>query len=166
MVPKFKYYFYPFLNNLIIHNSCRLFDLAIYISQDLKLTKKDLAALTKGGKVTKHSSRVNYCASYLKRMGLVETFSPGAYKITSKGIEVLNKYGKDLTLENLRELPEYILTQVKSEISGNSDLVYVKSHRRGNKIISPYICNKKFLNTKNPHIENIVSESFKEKSSD
>lgn len=130
--------------------NCRLYDLARYISIDLHLSEKDLKEYTKSGRITKHNSRVNYCASYLKKMGLVETFSVGSYKITQKGKDVLEKYGKDLTLDSLRELPEFIIAQTNPE---NTDLVYVKPHKRGTKIIGPYICNKKLLNEKNPNIE-------------
>ncbi len=79
------------------------------------MSNEDYNEYTKSGRVTKHFSRVNYCASYLKKMGLVEAFSVGSYKITTKGLEVLEKYGEDLTLDNLRELPEFIATQVNSE---------------------------------------------------
>ena len=159
MIPKFKYYFHPFLFNLKERGTCRLYDLTRYIGQDLKLTDSDLGEYTKGGRVTKHSSRVNYCASYLKKMGLVETFSAGAYQITQRGLEVLEKYGEKLTLESLRELPEFIATQVNAS---NTDVVYVKPHKRGNKMIGPYICNKNLLKSKNPNIVHSVSESYRE----
>ncbi len=100
MTPKFKYYFYPFLYNLKERETCRLYDLTRYIGQDLKLTDGDLEEYTKGGRVTKHSSRVNYCASYLKKMGLVETFSAGTYQITSVG----RKYLRSRELTNARAL--------------------------------------------------------------
>lgn len=122
------------------------------------MSENDLKEYTKSGRVTKHNSRVNYCASYLKKMGLVETFSVGAYQITPKGKCVLEKYGKDLTLDSLRELPEFIITQANPE---NRDLVYVKPHKRGSKIIGPYICNKKLLNEKNPNVESGKIETIR-----
>lgn len=158
MIPKFKYYFFPFLNNLLLKGNCRLYDLSRYIGMDLHLSETDLTECTKSGRVTKHSSRVNYCASYLKKMGLVESFSVGSYKITDKGKEVLEKYGKNLTLDSLRELPEFILTQANPK---NRDLVYVKPHKRGTKIIGPYICNKKLLNDKNPNVESGKIDSIR-----
>lgn len=160
MIPKFKFYFFPFLKNLSQRGNCRLYDLSRYIGIDLKLTEGDLKENTKSGRITKHSSRVNYCASYLKKMGLVETFSVGSYQITEKGEMVLQKYGERLTLDSLRELPEFIATQVSSE---NIDLVYVKPHKRGSKIIGPYVCNKKLLNEKNPNIENGMMDSLRSK---
>lgn len=160
MIPKFKYYFYPFLKNLAHKGKCRLYDLSRYIGADLNMSENDLMEKTKSGKMTKHSSRVNYCASYLKKMGLVETFSVGSYQITEKGEMVLKKYGERLTLDSLKELPEFIVTQISSD---NPDLVYVKPHKRGSKIIGPYVCNKKLLNEKNPNIENGVMDSFRSK---
>lgn len=160
MIPKFKCYFFPFLDNLSKRGSCRLYDLSRYIGIDMNLSKEDLSECTKSGRITKHSSRVNYCASYLKKMGLVEAFSMGSYKITMKGKAVLKKYGKSLTLDSLRELPEFIATQVNSE---NTDVVYVKPHKRGDKTINPYVCNKKLLKTKNPNIETTIVDSFRSK---
>ena len=158
MIPKFKYYFFPFLNNLFQRGNCRLYDLSRYIGIDLHLSEKDLKECTKSGRITKRSSRVNYCASYLKKMGLVETFSIGSYKITNKGEDVLEKYGQNLTLDSLRELPEFVATQANLE---NTDLVYVKPHKRGSKNIGPYICSKKLLNERNPNMESSVIDSFR-----
>ncbi len=158
MIPKFKFYFFPFLDNLSRRGNCRLYDLSQYIGTDLDLSDEDLCECTKGGRLTKHNSRVNYCASYLKKMGLVEAFSMGAYKITAKGLSVLEKYGKELTLDSLRELPEFIATQVNPK---NSNVVYVKPHKRGDKTINPYICNKKSLKSKNPNIETTIMDSFR-----
>jgi len=71
----------------------------------------------------------------------------------------LDKYGKSLTLEQLRELPEFIATQINAE---NTDVVYVKSHKRGNKVIGPYICNKKLLKSKNPNIVSDIAETYRD----
>ncbi len=158
MIPKFTFYFYPFLKNLNLRGACRLFDLCKYVGEDLNLTAVDLNERTKGGNVTKHNSRMNYCASYLKRMRLVENFSTGSYRITEEGRRVLEKFGKKLTLAQLRELPEFIATQINVN---NTDVVYVKPHMRGNKYIAPYICSKKVLNSKNKNIEQNVIESFR-----
>lgn len=158
MIPPFKFYFYPFLNILYQKGCCRLYDLSNYIANFLKLTREDRQELTKSGKVKKHTSRVNYCASYLKRMKLVESVSAGAYIITKRGEEVLKEYGAKMTLSDLRNLPEYIATQINAT---NDDFVYVKPHIRGGKKISAYVCNKKSLKAKNPNIEHNLTASFR-----
>ena len=159
MIPPFKYYFYPFLNILKKKGCCRLFDLIGYIAKELNLSNDDLKELTKGGSITKHNSRVNYCAAYLKRMGFVSSDSPGAYRITDRGILILKEYGAELTLTDLRNLPEFVATQVNAN---NSDVVFVKAHTtKSGKIVNAYICNKNLLKEKNPNIVKEVAESYR-----
>lgn len=149
MIPKFKEYFAPFLLILKDKGDCRLYDLAQYIAEYFNLTSKDLMDKTSSGKITKHLSRVNYCASYLKKMGYVENYSMGVYRVSPKGENLLKELGSHFTLDELRIRPEYISTQVGKN---NSETIYVKSHIRGGKIINPYICKKKQLKKDNPNI--------------
>lgn len=160
MIPSFKYYFYPFLKNLEQRGACRLYDLGRSIATDLGLSPSDLKEPTKGGKNTKHHSRLNYCASYLKKMKLVDTVSSGLYTITSRGKDVLNEFGEDMTLDDLRNLPEFIATQINAT---NDDFVYVKPHIRSGKKISAYVAHKSNFNSKNPNVEIEFSESYREK---
>lgn len=160
MVPPFKFYFYPFLNNLDKRGCCRLSDVANYIAKDIKLSKQDQQEMTRGGGVTKHLSRVNYCASYLKKMGLVESLSLGAYNITSRGKQILEEFGNKLTLNDLRNLPEFIATQVNES---NVDYVYIKPHMRGDKLISAYFSKKDNVKSKNPNIEMGIIDTYREK---
>ncbi len=160
MIPSFKYYFFPFLNNLEKRGACRLYDLGRFIANDLKLTSLDIQELTKGGKLTKHQSRLNYCASYLKKMKLVESFSSGSYTITLRGKDVLKEFGPSMTLDDLRNLPEFIATQINAT---NDDFVYVKPHIRGGRKISAYVARKNSFKSKNPNVELEFSESYRKK---
>ena len=155
MIPPFKYYFYPFLKSLEGKESCRLSDISSFIAKHLKLSQGDIYEYTKGGTITKHRSRIYYCASYLKKMKLVISDSSRNYILSDKGKIVLSKYGKDLTLTHLRELPEFALTQIKEN---NSEVIYVKPHMRGKKFIAGYYCNKKYLSNKNPNIQYVNYE--------
>ena len=119
------------------------------ISRDLNLTESDLKEMTRGGSVTKHKSNLGYCAAYLKKMGLVEKIKHGVYKISPKGIQVLEKYGNELNLSTLRELPEFILTQYNPK---NKDMVIVKAHKNGDKIVGAYLCRKENLSKNNPNV--------------
>lgn len=159
MIPRFKFYFYPFLYNLEKRGCCRLYDLGNYIAKYLKLTHEDINVRTKGGRTTQHLSRLNYCASYLKKMKLVESLSPGAYKITPRGREVLAEFGADLTLDDLRNIPEYLATQINAT---NDSFVYIKPHVRGGKKISAYVSKKTNFTKSNPNIEKGVSDSYRD----
>lgn len=151
MIPKFSSYFLPFLKILKEKNVCPLATLSKLISVDLQLTDSDLQEMTRGGSVRKHKSNINYCAAYLKKMGLVETPKNGIYTITSKGLVVLEKYGDNLNLSTLRELPEYVLTQYNPK---NKDMVVVKPHKRDGKMIGAYTCRKESISKNNPHLYN------------
>ena len=91
---------------------------------------------------------------------LIDTFSSGSYTITSRGKDVLKEFGEDMTLDDLRNLPEFIATQINAT---NDDFVYVKPHIRSGKKISAYIAHKSNFNSKNPNVEIEFSESYREK---
>lgn len=157
MIPKFSSYFYPFLKNLKEIDSCSLKQLSMMICRDLGLNESDLEEVTRSGSTTKHKSNLNYCAAYLKKMGLVERPSQGNYKITLKGLDVLEKYGDKFSLSSLRELPEFILTQFNPK---NSDMVCVKAHKKGNKIIGAYVCRKEMIRKDNPNVLKFKSDKL------
>lgn len=88
MTPGFKLYFYPFLLCLTQNEKVRLSDISLFIIKYFDLSDSDLSEMTKQGKSSKHISRVNYCASYLKRLGLVDNKPVGVYTITPKGKKI------------------------------------------------------------------------------
>lgn len=92
--------------------------------------------------------------------GLIDTFSSSSYTITSRGKDVLNEFGEDMTLDDLRNLPEFIATQINAT---NDDFVYVKPHIRSGKKISAYVAHKSNFNSKNSNVEIEFSESYREK---
>ncbi len=149
MIPKFSSYFYPFLKNLNKDELSSLSDLSKLVSKDLHLTESDLKEMTRGGAQTKHKSNLNYCAAYLKKMKLVEAPKNGKYRITPEGLNVLAKYGEKLNLSSLRELPEYVLTQYNPN---NKDMVVIKAHMKGGKMIGAYTCRKDSVSKCNPHL--------------
>lgn len=147
MIPAFKLYFYPFLLCLNDDEEKTLTRIAMFIADYFHLSNKDLNERTKRNSNTKHMSRVNYCASYLKRLDLVSSEKRGFYYITEKGKALLNQKGDSLTRDDLRFLPEYASMQNKRF---SPDMVYVKEHySKDGKIIPGYWCNIKNISKKN-----------------
>ena len=153
MIPKFSSYFFPFMRIIKEKETCSLSTLSKFISEDLHLSDFDLKEMTRGGSLTKHKSNLNYCVAYLKKMGLIERLKQGVYKITPRGIQVLDIYKDKLNLSTLRELPEYILTQYNPK---NKDMVIVKPHIKGNKMVGAYLCHKDSLSKNNPNLYNPI----------
>lgn len=151
MIPKFSSYFLPFMKSLYKNEICSLGALSKMVSDDLHLSEADMNERTKGGSVTKHKSNINYCAAYLKKMGLIEKVGHGVYKITQKGVDVLQTYGDKLNLSTLRELPEFIFTQYNPN---NKDMVLVMPHKKGDKMVGAYYCNKRAISKNNPNLYN------------
>lgn len=79
MIQPFKYYFLPFLLSLKDKKTHKIIEISVFVGTFFNMSDEELSTLTKGGGVTKHNSRINYCASYLKRMGFVETKARGLY---------------------------------------------------------------------------------------
>lgn len=153
MVPPFKLYFYPFLLCLSQRGYVKLSDISLFIIEYFKLDDTDLSEMTKKGSNLKHISRVNYCASYLKKLNLVESKIKGVYYITPKGKIILKERGESFTRDDLRMLPEYIDMQVNKE---NKNMVFVDSHyNRMGKFIPSYWCDKK--NLSKTTLENLYS---------
>ena len=143
MVPPFKKYFYPFLLCLSQQEHIKLSDISLFVIRYFNLDSTDLSEMTKNGNSPKHISRINYCASYLKKLKLIENKVKGVYCITSKGKKILEEKGENLTRDDLRLLPEYINMQVNKE---NKNMVFVDSHyNRMGKFIPSYWCDKKNL---------------------
>ena len=147
MIPAFKLYFYPFLLCLNDDVEKTLARIAMFIADYFCLNEQDLCERTKRNSNTKHMSRINYCASYLKRLELVSSKSKGKYSITDKGKALLEKKGDSLTRDDLRFFPEYASMQNKRT---SLDMVYVKEHySKEGKIIPGYWCNIKNISKKN-----------------
>ena len=115
MIPPFKLYFYPFLLCISNRKEKKLFLIAKEIADFFNLSSDDLKEMTKQRSSSKHQSRVNYCATYLKKLGLVTSKPKGIYTITDKGLMMLEKKGDKLTRDDLKVLPEYINMQINKD---------------------------------------------------
>ncbi len=140
MIQPFKYYFLPFLLSLKDKNTHKIIEISVFVGTFFNMSSEELSTLTKGGGVTKHNSRINYCASYLKRMGFVETKTRGLYSITPKGISLLKTYGDTLTLDSIKVIPEYLELQ-KGKSNPDCDRILIAGHYKNGKYIPPYYCN-------------------------
>lgn len=141
MIPPFKKYFYPFLLCLNDGSEKKLATIAAFVANYFNLDIWDLQELTKKGSNTKHMSRINYCATYLKRLDLVTSRPKGIYKITQKGKEIIEQKGDALSRDHLKTLPEYIEMQRNAT---NSEIVYIKEHyNKYGKLVPAYWCNIK-----------------------
>lgn len=126
MIPKFKDYFYPFLESIKDGNIHTLKEIKVSILQLLTLTSEDLAEKTKGGRI-KHDDRVKWAITYLKGVELINSPKKCCYQITSLGLQMLELYGKNFDLNILRDLKGYKELSRKTNPSNSH---WVEGHYR------------------------------------
>lgn len=117
MIPSFKEYFYPFMLLLSDKNSHKISDIRTFVASYFKLTSEEIHEKTKAGG-NRHDGRCSWTARYLKKMDLIQSEVRGHYKITGKGINLLETEGENFSLDTIRDLEGYEQLQKKSDGGG------------------------------------------------
>lgn len=77
------------------------------LSTKLGLTPEERAELLPSGKQTLFSNRVHWAKTYLHRAGLVESTRRGHFKITARGLTVLESHPARIDIKLLSQFPEF-----------------------------------------------------------
>lgn len=114
MVPLFHEVTLPLLQLVVDGQEHRLSQLAPAIAAHFKLTEEDLKERLPSGRQTRFRNRLAWAKVYLERAGLVETIGPGLFRITQRGKDLLASKPKAITLNTLRQYPEFAAFEGKS----------------------------------------------------
>jgi restriction system protein len=79
-----------------------------YISNYFELSKSQMEERLPSGYDRIIDNRVGWARTYLKKAGLLEDPKRGYFKITSKGLEVLQQEPKKINVKFLKQFPEFI----------------------------------------------------------
>jgi restriction system protein len=82
-----------------------------FLAQKLKLTEEDRKQLLPSGMQTIFDNRVGWARTYLKKAGLLEYSKTGYYKITERGLKVLEQNPQEIDREFLMQFPEFATFQ-------------------------------------------------------
>ena len=97
------------------HNAREAID---YICSEFKLTDQEREELLPTGLQPIIDNRVGWARTYMLKAGLIEAPRRGHFKITPKGIEVLNKKPNRIDIKFLEQFPEFIeFRKIKREQS-------------------------------------------------
>ena len=107
MIPDFQTLMLPFLELLKDGKEHDLQEIIEALSLQFKLTNEERAARLPSGNQVIITNRVSWVKSHLKIAQLIESPRRGASKITSQGLDVLNKNLKKIDLKFLKTLPAY-----------------------------------------------------------
>src|ERR1700756_3995979 len=77
------------------------------IASQLKLTDAELAQRLARGSQTVFANRIAWAVQYLKSAAALQSVARGIYKITPRGQALLEGSPREITLTQLRQIPEF-----------------------------------------------------------
>lgn len=75
--------------------------------RQFELTESELAIKLASGKVGMFENRIGWAKFHLKQAGLLENVRRGVFRITARGLNVLNENPQSLDMRYLKRFPEY-----------------------------------------------------------
>src|SRR5271155_2965795 len=98
----------PFLTAMSDRNVRRVNDVGKLISAQFGMTEAELAQRIPSGQSTIFENRIGWARTYLKKAGLIEPVLRGQYRITQRGLGVLDQHPPRIDVALLRQFPEFI----------------------------------------------------------
>lgn len=80
------------------------------------LTDEERSQRLPSGKKYTFDDRVQWANTYLKKAGLLESVGRGLFRITTRGLSVLNQHPTHINKEFLMQFPEFALFQSRPQI--------------------------------------------------
>lgn len=107
MIPDYQTIMLPLLNQLADQQEHSLQDTIEHISNQFNVTSEERRKLLPSGQQTIIHNRVGWSRTYMKKAGLIESTRRGYFRITQRGLEVLNRNLNRIDVNMLEEFPEF-----------------------------------------------------------
>ena len=85
------------------------------LAEQFHLTEQDRKELLPSGQEPRFDNRVGWAITYLKKAGLLERSGRGRFRISQRGVEVLNQNPANINTRFLRQFPEFLEFQRKTD---------------------------------------------------
>ncbi len=108
-IPDFQSIFLPLLKACADGQEHTKQELLPLLAKQFGLSDGDLAVKLASGKQGMFDNRVGWAKSYLKQAGLLENLRRGVFKITARGLQVLNENPQPLNVRYLKRFPEFVV---------------------------------------------------------
>lgn len=107
-----------------------------FLAKEFSLTEEEKNALLPNGKTTVFYNRAGWALTYLKQAGLAKSTRRGYFKITERGIKVIEQNPQRIDLEFLRQFPEFLEfeSRSKEKVKSESQLTKVDDQTPEEKI--------------------------------
>jgi restriction system protein len=107
-VPGFQDFMLPLLQLCGDGREHTLSELSEIIAKQFVLTESDTQELLASGKQTKFVNRLAWVKSYFNKAGLLDFPSRGKFKITQRGLDLLNTNPETIRINTLYQYPEFV----------------------------------------------------------
>lgn len=120
-VPNFEVFMLPLLKLASDKHVHVINDSVDILAQQLNLTDDDRKEVTLGGTVFRLKNRVRWARTYLTKAGLLTSAGKSAFRISDRGLSVLNQNPASIDSKYLLKFPEF--KEFKSHSLGNKTIV-------------------------------------------
>jgi len=107
-VPDFQTIMLPFLQRTSDQLEHSFSDVSGFIASLYNLSDDEISELVPSGRQTRLMNRVYWVSTHFKKALLIEPSKRGSFRITSRGLDLLNKNPTRIDLATLRNYPEYV----------------------------------------------------------
>jgi restriction system protein len=110
-IPDFQSVFMPLLKACADGQEHTKQELLPLLAKQFGLTEAELSVKIASGGARMFDNRVGWATSHLKQAGLLENLRRGVYRITARGLQVLNENPQPLNIRYLKRFPEFLASR-------------------------------------------------------
>jgi restriction system protein len=107
-VPDFQTMMLPFLTLIKDRDEHSFSELAKKLAEHYQLSEDEINDLTPTGRQTRLMNRLYWISTYFKKAKLIEPENRGTFRITDRGIDLLNQNPSRIDINTLRAYPEFL----------------------------------------------------------
>ena len=112
-IPDFQSVFLPLLKACSDGQEHTKQELLPLLAKQFGLTEAELSIKLASGGARMFDNRVGWATSYLKQAGLIENLRRGVYRITARGLQVLDENPQPLNIRYLKRATEFLASRGK-----------------------------------------------------
>lgn len=120
-IPEFQSFMLPLLEITSDKDEHSLGATADKLAEQFDLTEEEQQELLPSGRYPRFRNRVGWASTHLKKAGLLESPRRGYYKITPRGLGVLQENPTRIDIEFLKRYPEFIEFRSGANNSSNTE---------------------------------------------
>lgn len=106
-VPEFQTLMLPYLAFVRDGRECSLAEMMEHLAKTFDLSSEDLTERIPSGRQTRFYNRVTWAGSHLRHAGLVQNTRRGFFRITQRGVQLLDENLARIDLSVLDQFPEH-----------------------------------------------------------